>query len=86
MYKTKTATLCAGTATTTKGAVVLGSINVNKTLIGTVTIQDGATVLGTLAIGTPANQYWFDEDGTTFANLQVVLSAADDVTLLTCKI
>ena len=86
MDKIKTATKCTGTGTTTKGQVVLGSLNINKTLTGTVTIQEGATALGQFAIGTAPGQYWFDPQGSGFANLQVVLSAGDDVTILTSQV
>lgn len=84
--KNKTITKCTGTGTTQKGQVVLNSININKTLTGTVTVQEGATALAQFAIATPPGQYLYDNNGSTFANLQVVLSAGDDVSVITCQV
>ena len=81
MDKTKLAKKCTASATTTLGAMTLCGVNINKTLVGTVTVQEGATALGQFAIGTTPGPYWFTEVGVGFANLQVVLSGADDVTL-----
>lgn len=86
MDKTKLAKKCTGTGTTTLGAMSLCGVNINKTLAGTVTVQEGATALGQFAIGTTPGQYWLTEVGVGFANLQVVLSAGDDVTLFVTSV
>lgn len=69
-----------GTATTTLGTRFLMAICVNKTLIGTMVIKDGATTVGSFAIGTVPNTYHVVPNGARYQNLQVVLSAGDDVT------
>lgn len=86
MMKIKTPTKCTASGTTTKGQVVLGSLNINKTLVGTVDIQEGATSLAQFAVGTPPGQYFYDDSGSGFANLQIVLSGADNVTILTAQV
>lgn len=57
------------------------AIFVNKTTIGTITIKSGATTIGVIAIGEKANAYWLTDNGTEVADLQIVTSAADDVTI-----
>lgn len=74
-------------ATTVIGPSTLRRINlmgifVNKTTTGTVTIRSGANPIGVFAIGTVPNTYWLVEDGTEVADLQIVTSAADDVTII----
>lgn len=56
-------------------------IFINKALTGTVSVQSGATVIGSFAIGTVPNTYWITDNGTEVANLQIVTSAADDLTI-----
>ena len=75
------------TATTTvvSGTVIkrvnLAGIFINKTLTGTVTVKAGATTIGIFAIGTVPNTYWYTKDGIEVADLQIVTSAGDDVTI-----
>lgn len=61
--------------------VNLTGIGINKTLAGTVTVKSGATTIGILAIGTLAGNYWLTDDGVEVADLQIVTSASDDVTV-----
>lgn len=56
-------------------------IFINKTTTGTVTIKSGATTIGVFAIGTVPNTYWLTDDGVEIADMQVVTSAGDDVTV-----
>ena len=56
-------------------------IFVNKTTTGTITIRSGATAIGVMAIGTTPNTYWLTDDGVQIMDLQIVTSAADDVTV-----
>lgn len=73
----------AGTATTTIGACLLYGICINKTLVGTLTVQEGATAVGAFAVGTAPGTYHMLPNGGRYANLQLVLSGADDVTVYT---
>ena len=61
--------------------ISLLGIAINKTLVGTVTIKSGATTIGVLAIGTLAETYWNVYGGVEINDLQIVTSAADDVTV-----
>ena len=65
--------------------VVLGAININKTLTGTLTIKsDGGsgTTIGIFAIGTLPGEYWYSKNGTEIESLTIVNSASDDITVL----
>lgn len=68
-------------ATSTLKSVFLYDVCINKTLTGTMTIQEGVTVLANFAVGTPVGNYHTLPNGGRYANLQFVLSAADDVTV-----
>jgi len=70
-----------GTATTTVGSCAVYGININKTLTGTLTVNESGTAVGQFAIGTLPNTYFSVPNGVRFANLTLVLSAGDDVTL-----
>jgi hypothetical protein len=72
-----------GSATTTLGSVYLYNICVNKTLTGTMTIKEGANTVATFAIGTTPNNYHHHPFGTRYYSLSIVLSAGDDVSVLT---
>ena len=61
--------------------VNVAGIFINKTTVGTVTIKTGATTIGVFAIGTVPNTYWFTDDGVEVADLQIVTSGADDITV-----
>jgi hypothetical protein len=61
--------------------ISLMAIFVNKTLAGTATIKAGATTIGILAVGTLAGTYWYADEGTEIQDLQIVTSAADDLTV-----
>ena len=61
--------------------VNLMGIFINKTTVGTVTIKSGATTVGVFAIGTTPNTYWLVDEGTEVADLQIVTSGIDDVTI-----
>lgn len=80
-YKYITATATTTFAGNETNRVVLGAINVNKTLVGTLTIQAGSTVIGVLAIGTPIGEYWYTTTGTEIEALTIVNSATEDVTV-----
>jgi hypothetical protein len=73
----------AGTTSlpTTGRRIALVGIGINKTLTGTVTVKSGATTIGVLAIGTLAGIYWDTVFGIEIADLQIITSAADDVTV-----
>lgn len=77
---TATTTVVGGSASGIRRVNVMG-IFINKTLTGTVSVQSGATVVGSFAIGTVPNTYWITDNGTEVANLQIVTSAADDLTI-----
>ena len=72
-----------GTATTTIGSCSCFGISVNKTLTGTLTVNESGTAVGSFAIGTAPNTYFDIANGIRFANLTLVLSAGDDVTVFT---
>jgi len=76
-------TKLTGSGTTTLGSVFLMNICINKTLTGTLTVQEGATPLGQFAIGTIPGTYHTLPNGGRYTNLQLVLSAGDDVTVYT---
>ena len=61
----------------------LHGIFINKVTTGTVTVRSGAsTIIGVIAIGAAAGVYWqATEAGVTIQDLQIVTSAADDVTI-----
>lgn len=70
-----------GLPTTGRRINLLG-IQVNKTLTGTLTVKTGATTIGIHAIGTTPNVYWWTgEGGIEIADLQIVTSATDDITV-----
>lgn len=57
-------------------------IGINKTLVGTLTVKSGATTIGQFAIGTTPNVFWWTSDGgIEVFDLQIVTSAADDITV-----
>ncbi len=62
--------------------VVLGSININKTLVGTLTVNAGTTTIGVFAAGTLPGEYWYTKNGTLITSLTIVNSATEDVTVL----
>ena len=72
-----------GTGTTTIGSCAVYGINVNKTLTGTLTVNESGTAVASFAIGTLPATYFVIAEGIRFANLTLVLSAADDVTVFT---
>lgn len=74
--------LGTGALPTTSRRINLLGIQVNKTLTGTVTVKSGATTIGIMAIGATANVYWWTgEGGIEIADLQIVTSASDDLTV-----
>lgn len=78
-YISTNATTVIGPSTLRR--INLLGININKTLTGTVTVKSGATTIGAFAIGTVVNQYWYTDCGIEIADLQIVTSASDDVTV-----
>lgn len=87
VYPGNNYTYITGAATTVIGGsslrrVNLNGIAINKTLTGTLTIKSGATTIGVFAIGTSPAQYWGSTNGTEVADLQIVNSATEDVTIL----
>jgi hypothetical protein len=84
---TATTTIIGPAASTTSLPTTGRRINflgiaVNKSPTGTITIKSGATTIGILAIGIPAGTYWYNtETGIEIADLQIVTSAADDMTV-----
>lgn len=62
--------------------VVLGAININKTLVGTLTVQAGSTTIGVFAVGTLPGRYWYTNTGTEIESLQIVTTSTEDVTVL----
>lgn len=73
-------------ATTIIGSTTLRRVNllailINKTMTGTLTVKSGATTIGTFAIGTPPNSYWLTDAGISIADLQLITTAADDITI-----
>ncbi len=69
-------------AGTEMNRVVLGAININKTLIGTLTVKAGSTTIGIFAAGTLPGEYWYSATGTEIESLTIVTSSAEDVTVL----
>lgn len=61
--------------------VILGSININKTLTGTLTVKAGTVTIGIFAIGTLPGCYWRADDGTEVESLTLVNSATDNITV-----
>jgi len=78
---TNTTTIIGGSTSGIR-RVNLCSILVNKTLTGTVTVKSGTTTIGIIAIGSLAGTYWLTSGfGVEVADLQIVTSASDDVTI-----
>ena len=80
---TNTTTVIGGTvASGGIRRVNLQGIFINKTLTGTLTVKSGATTIGIFAIGTATGTYWLSSGfGIEVADLQIVTSAADDITI-----
>jgi dolichol kinase len=64
------------------GRIVLGSININKTLVGTLTIQASGSTIGVFAVGTAVGEYWYTNTGTEIESLTIVNSGIEDITVL----
>lgn len=77
--------LLTGSATTTIGSYFLHDICINQTLTGTVTVKEGTTSVGAFAATTPPGDYMNLPNGGRFANLQITLSAGDNVTVYVRK-
>ena len=75
-----TTTVIGGSAAGIRRVNVM-AIFVNKTTTGTITIKSGATTIGVIGVGEKANAYWLTDNGVEVADLQIVTSAADDVTV-----
>lgn len=73
--------LLAPTAITTLGSNFLYVICVNRTLAGTMVVNDGAAARANFAVGTTPGNYHLVPNGGRYSNLNIVLSAADDVTV-----
>jgi hypothetical protein len=91
MYPGNNYTYISTATTTVIGAASLRRVNVmgifiNKTTTGTVTVKSGATTIGIFAIGTTPGSYWLTDNGVEVADLQIVTSAADDVTISWCNL
>ena len=71
-----------GSGTTTLNSVYLFNICINKTLTGTLTVNENAVSVGQFAIGTVPGNYHQNTNGTRYSKLTLVLSAGDDVTVL----
>lgn len=57
-------------------------IAINKVNTGTITVKSGSTTIGIIAVGAPIGTYWYNtETGVEVFDLQIVTSAADDVTV-----
>lgn len=87
-YITTGTTTVIGPAASTLSAPTAGrrinllGIQVNKVTTGTITVKSGSTTIGIMAIGAPQNVYWWTgEGGTEIFDLQIVTSAADDITV-----
>lgn len=78
-------TKLTGTGTTTIGSCFLMGICINKTLTGTLTVNESGTAVGAFAISTTPGSYHTLPNGGRYANLTLVLSAGDDVTVYTKK-
>lgn len=72
-----------GTATTTIGSCFLYNICINKTLTGTLAVKEGSNTVATFAIGTTPGNYHQHAGGVRYGSLSLVLSAGDDVSVLT---
>lgn len=74
-----------GSGTTTIGSVFLMGIFINKALTGTLTVNESGTAVGAFAIATTPGSYHILPNGGRYANLTLVLSAGDDVTVYVKK-
>ena len=75
-----------GTGTTTLSGVsgmMLYNICINKTLTGTLTVNENGVAVGQFAIGTVPGNYHQHTQGVRYFKLTLVLSAGDDVSVLT---
>lgn len=70
-----------GSGTTTIGSAFLYAICINKALVGTLTINESASAVGAFAATTVPGSYHILPSGGRYANLTIVLSGADDVTV-----
>lgn len=61
--------------------VLLGSININKTLTGTLTIKAGSTTIGVIAAGTLPGCYWRADTGMLVLSLTIVNGSTEDITV-----
>lgn len=71
-----------GTTLIKNGTGTLHSIIVNKALTGTITVEDGASVIAVLTNGTTAPLGAIIFDCQFGQQLQVVLSATEDATVI----
>lgn len=78
---TAATTLIGAPAATGPRRVKLMGIFINKTTTGTVTIKNSSTTIGAMAIGTTPGTYWLSDGGVEINDLQIVTSAADDLTV-----
>lgn len=69
--------------TTTVGSCLMYGVSINKTLTGTLTVNESGSAIAQFAIGTTPGTYMLVPEGCRYANLTVVLSAADDATIFT---
>lgn len=91
MYPGNNYTYISTATTTVVGGTAIRRVNVmgifiNKTTTGTVTVKSGATTIGVFAIGTVPGSYWLTDNGVEVADLQIITSAADDVTIAWCNL
>lgn len=61
--------------------VILASININQPLTGTLTIKSDSTVIGIITAGTAAGQYWYSSGGQQIADLTILNSANENITV-----
>jgi hypothetical protein len=87
-YINSAATTVIGPLASTPGLPTTGrrinflGMAVNNSPVGTITVKSGAATIGILAIGVPAGTYFYNtETGIEVADLQIVTSAADNVTV-----
>ncbi len=80
-YKNITGATTTTFASTETNRVVLGAININKTLGNTMTIKAGTTVIGIFAAGTLPGEYWYSNTGTEIESLTIVTATTCDVTV-----
>ena len=71
-----------GTGTTTLNGAFLYNICINKTLTGTLTVNENGTAVAQFAIGTTPGNYHQHPGGVRYYKLTLVLSAGDDVSVL----